>query len=189
MKAILPLVLYCLLQTSPTRLPAQARTTITGLNLIMETSSGSFRTAAGMVLERQLTQRSGIETGLYYRNFVRDGTVSHTDSTGARLLNWSISERYVSVPVLFKFYSRVVNISAGAVFDFYAGWRQRDRVSTVRLNEYNVNPHFFFGFLTKASKTINLSDRFFIEPEVRFHPSSRFNNYRTGIGVSGKYRM
>lgn len=160
-----------------------------GLSFTVESSGNGFQPGTGVVFERQATKHSGIETGLYYHNYVFSGDIIYTDSTGSRFFPFTLSERHLTIPGLYKFYSRIVNVSAGPAFDFYTGWKQRAKSPGVTVNNYTIDPAFKVGFFAKVSKRIKLSDDFLLEPEIRINPVFNSSRYYAGFGIAGKYKL
>lgn len=190
MKISLHLFLISLIDLSITATSyAQANTTYAGLNFTVENAGTSFRPGTGASFERQITKHSGIETGLYYRHYVQSGDIIYTDATSSQIFPFVVSERYLSIPALYKFYSRIVNIAAGPSFDFYMGWKQRNRSSGLKIENYDIDPNFHIGFLAKISKRISLSDRAVLEPELRINPMLTSGRSYAGFGIAGKYRL
>ncbi len=160
------------------------KATYTGITLTTEmTSEGDVVAGLGLNIERKITKHSGIESGLYYRTY----KTSLYISTGTDYNNFAISERHISLPVLYKFYSRIINFSVGPTFDFYVGWKQKS--GYVIVNTYSIDPSFAFGFITKFSKQINLSDHLFLEPELRLNPILTYNRAYIGLGIAAKYKL
>lgn len=164
-------------------------TNYVGLNFTVESTSDEFRPGIGIVYDRQMTRHSGLQTGVFYRNYAQDGYVTYTDGWGTHYIPFTVSERHLSVPVLYKFYSRIVDIAAGPTFDFYMGWKQRGKTGDLEVDSYNIDPAFAMGLLAKISKRIRLSEGFTLEPEVRANPLFTNNRYYVGFGIAGKYRL
>ena len=165
------------------------QTNYIGLDFTIEKASGSFRPGPGLVFESQITRHSGIETGAYYRTYMQDFYVTVSDSTDTRIFYGQVAERHVSVPLQYKFYSRIINLAAGPTFDFYLGWKQKHKSTSLEVNAYNVDPVFFIGFIAKASKSIRLSENFILEPEIRFNPIITSERNYLGFAVAGKYKL
>jgi hypothetical protein len=164
---------------------SQAKT-YAGVNPTVELIYGSVVIpGGGLMIERQFTKHSGIESGVYYRSHVRDWYVQ----TISDLFTYSVAERYISVPLLYKYYASVVNFSVGPTFDYFAGWKQKSGSAGLKVNDYAVSPAISIGVLSKVSKTINLSDRFFLEPEIRFNPIVTTRSAYVGIGMAAKVRL
>ncbi len=149
----------------------------------------NFKPNIAGTLERQITRHSGGETGLYYHTKLSTGIITHTDASGSHAYSFTISQRHMTVPVLYKYYSNIINFSAGPAFDFYLGWKQKDDEFPFQMKSYDVNPHIKVGFLAKASKFITLNKQLILEPEIRFGSVQTLDEAALGIGIAGKYRF
>lgn len=149
----------------------------------------NFRPNIAGTLERQLTRHSGVETGLYYHTKLSTGIIIHTDAYSSHAYSFTISQRHMTVPVLYKYYSNIINFSAGPAFDFYLGCKQKDHEFPFQIKYYDVNPNLRVGFLAKVSKFIHLNKQLILEPEIRFGSVQTLNEAALGIGISGKYRF
>ena len=160
-----------------------------GINAILETSSNSFRPALGINYEQRFTKRSGIETGILYRNYVENMVVTFSSEFGTNSSTLRLRESYLSIPVLYKFYTRIVDISAGPSFELYLGWGQKSSNPDIRVTDYSGRNAFNMGLLTKISKNIKLNDQFSLEPEVKINPIVTNDLAYIGIGLAGKYKF
>ena len=172
---------------SPTISFSQNKATYVGLNLTSEFESTleNGTLGLGVTIERKLTKHSGIESGLYYRTCIYEQTFV----TNSTVFAFSLSEKYISFPILYKFYSRIVNLSVGPSVDYFAGWDQKSGTDGLKVDDHSVDPNFAFGIMAKAGKSFPLSKQLFIEPELRYNriiPTLR--NY-FGIGISMKYKL
>ncbi len=158
-----------------------------GINLTGEiTSSSDFVIGVGGTFEKQFKKHFGFETGLYYRAFELNGEVR----TETYVYGYNIKEEYLSVPVLYKFNSSLLNFSVGPTFDIYLGWKQTNKnYVSYRLDKYDVNKKFIVGLMGKISKSIDLTPKILLEPEIRYNPI--FLNQRSfyGIGMAIKYKL
>jgi hypothetical protein len=156
-----------------------------GVTLTSEyTSNDNIRAGLGLTFERQMTVHVGLETGFYYRtNLVRLPITNDINNS------FQVIESYISFPVLFKYYSHIVNVSFGPSVDYFFEWHEINPIENLKLTSYNINPHFFFGVIGKISKTIKLSDKFILEPEIRFNPLFKDYSYYLGLGIALKYRL
>ncbi len=180
--------LFILAQCFTFRVKAQNKSFI-GMNFTVESGMYNFRPGLGFHFERQLTRRSGIETGLYYRTYAQQGTFTLTSSAGSASFPFTVVERHLSIPVLYKFYSRIVNLHIGPTFDFYMGWRHINKTSAFEVTDYSIDPNFSLGLMTKISKTIRLDDRFTLQPELRLNPVISHNRFYAGFGIMGRYAL
>lgn len=160
---------------------------IIGLNLTGErTSSSDFVTGLGTTAEKRIAKHHGFETGIYYRTFkvhlyVYVNGLIYGD-------HHPIREKYLSLPVLYKFYSSLINFSAGPTFDLYLGSGQFVKVPFPgRLIPYTVDDKFHVGLLGKVSKSIILKKRILLEPEIRYNAIFYQKRSFYGAGLSLKY--
>ena len=160
-----------------------------GVNATLETSTSHFQPSLGFIYEQRFTKRSGIETGIYYRNYIQNILVSISDQTSWYSSNIRLSERHLSIPALYKFHTRLVNISAGPSFEFYLGWKQKSSNSEIELTDYSLSSAFQIGLLTKISKSIKLNEQFALEPELRLNPIVTNDRAYIGFGIAAKYNL
>jgi len=104
----------------------------------------------GITIERQVTKHSGIESGIYYQLLLMDWYVQ----TSTNLFIYSVSEWYISIPFLYKYYSYFVNFSVGLTFDYFVGCKQKSGSAGVKVNDYSVSPAIAVGLLAKVGKRI-----------------------------------
>jgi len=182
--ALVSLILFSTILTAQ-------KTTLSGINFIAETSGTHFTPGLGLMIEHQFTRKSGIETGLYYRNYSRSNTYLFENSTGTGLVPYTLLlvERFISFPILYKFYSRLVNVSAGLSFDFYTGFRHKNKSPQITVTDYNIDPNMGIGFQLKMSKPIRIDEKLILEHELRFNPVITYNRSYAGIGIAAKYRL
>jgi hypothetical protein len=185
----LPLCLLTLLMLSASYNSVGQKAKHVGLTATLETSTSAFKPGVGLQYEQQFTRRSGLETGLFYRNYQQGLFVTISDGTNSVSSSINVSESHLSIPALYKFHTKIVNISAGPTFEFFMGWRQTNRDPVIRLDGYSMQHAFNIGVLTKLSKDIRLNERFILEPEVRLNPIVTNDRAYLGFGIAGKYRL
>ena len=158
--------------------------TIIGLNLTGEHTSASDNVPGfGATFERQFGKHSGVETGLYYRPYNQyikifvDGSLYDAPI---------VREQYLSVPIVYKFYSSLLNVSAGPGFDIYTGWKQVSGKFPFPNNPFSVRNKFQVGLLGKVSKTIVITKRLFVEPEFRYNRVFYERKFYYGLGIAAK---
>ncbi|MFZ6663672.1 hypothetical protein [Peijinzhouia sedimentorum] len=170
---------------------AQQQTKI-GLNLLIEqnTSGTYFEPGIGLSIERQITKRSGIESGLYYRTTERSLYTSFYDQPNILSISYiDIYEHFLSLPILYKFHSRIVNFAVGPTMDYFVGWNQASGNSQVEVADYNISPDLSFGAMLKLSKAIRLGEKASLEPEVRINPNFTYGIAYLGFGIPLKFRI
>lgn len=142
-------------------------------------NDAKFAPNVGLSFEARITRHSGIETGFYYRNVKYPGGTSLADPS----IHYDASYfRYFSIPVLYKYYSRILNVGAGINYD--VRFSQSDNRTSDAKNR--------FGFIMKVSKDITLSKGLFLEPEFHFNPfvdDGDWNNAWLGFQIGLKYRF
>lgn len=163
--------------------------TSVGLLVAPEATLGNWRPLIGLVVEHHKTRRSGFETGLQYRSLQLQ--MNLLVFVGGQQYNYTatINEHHFTIPLLYKLHSRVVNLAVGPTIDFYMGYASRVSNKDVTVDDYNRNPTLGLGGLLKLGKTINLSDKMVLEPEMRVNPIFNAGNTYVGFGVAGKYRL
>lgn len=153
-----------------------------GENLILNKNVGLH---AGLSYERKFHNYFGAETGIYYRAnpvniFIQSGYVNQQ----------TITEGFVSVPVLVKFYSGIVNVSLGGCFDYFIGGYDFKPESDISLIDYNIDPKFYLGIVCKISKDIKISEKLILEPEIKINgfPAPADHSF-IGLGIKLKYGL
>lgn len=170
-------LLYCYM-------PADAQQkNLIGIHSSVEWGQGyGIRNISGVVYERKFGQHFGIETGALFNNL-------RVYSDGAGLATPArINHVYLNVPLLFKYYSNIVNVAAGPTLN--------TRLAMFRTgNLYRQLPDpvvghpasSAVGYQFKISKSIPVKDRFVLEPEVNIGNKFEFKKPSVGIGASFKY--
>ncbi|WP_075350084.1 hypothetical protein [Algoriphagus marinus] len=147
------------------------------------------RPGAGLVIDHKVTRKGGIESGLFYRTYRNSISVYvENPGIGRSIFFIEIGESHMTIPILYKFHTRIVNLSFGPTFDFFLGWKQKSGSPDIEVNEYSIDPNFGYGAMLKMSKSIQLSDFVSFEPDLRFNPV--FTNGRVfgGVGLAFKYQ-
>jgi hypothetical protein len=165
-------------------------TNLLGVNINGEVYPEGFRPSPGISFETQLRKHSGAETGIYYRTALTKGVVTYSDSVGpARPYGFTVARRYVHIPVLYKFYSKVLNFSVGPTFDLFTGWKQKRDELPAHIQSFKESPKFKVGFLCKVGKAISASTRIIVEPELRYASIQGFEGGGVGVGLAVKYNF
>jgi hypothetical protein len=163
---------------------AQQRTSI-GLNLTTNIDQFSnIEPETGILFERQINSHSGFEAGINYRTYRQEFMVLINNQASYLY----IREMFLSVPVSYKFYSKIVNLGVGISFDYFLDWKQLR--GTPEMTSYWPGSDYFIGALGKISREIPLGDNFSIEPEVKFNliiiPSLR---HYLGFGLVSRFNL
>lgn len=151
-------------------------------------SGDNMRIGFGVSYENQLSKHHGFELGLNYRSKIESNyfTIS-TLGIVNQLAN--IREDYLSLPILYKFYSNIVNVSTGVSFDYFVGWKDLTKHGNVELTSYSVDPKLYVGWAFKIGKTIKLSPKFILEPEIQFNPIFDYGYSYYGAFIKLKYKL
>ncbi len=168
---------------------SKAQQTSVGVLLGAETVYAGWRPLAGLVAEHRKTKHSGFETGIQYRSLQLNFGVSTLIGTTHYDYTTTVNEHHLTLPFLYKYYSRIVNIAAGPTFDFYLGYSANATDPRVTVDNYTRTPTFDIGGLLKISKAINLSKGVLLEPEFRVNPLFNSVNTYVGFGIAAKHRL
>lgn len=156
-----------------------------GINSEMKTGE-TMHTGVAFSYENQLSTHHGFEIGVNQRSADRYLLVPVGDGT---FQTSHLLENYLSVPLLYKFYSSVVNISTGFSLDYFVGWKDVTKFGVTEPTSYNIDPKFYVGWVLKVGKTIPLSTKFNLEPEIQFNPIFRYAYSYSGVAVKLKYKL
>lgn len=127
-------------------------------------SEKGFAPNVGLSFEARFTRHSGIETGFYYRN-VTSAAGYYYEGEGKFNSYPSGHRRYLSIPLLYKYYSRIVNVGLGITYDFMFDHTTMTYASYGKEQDKNR-----VGIMLKVSKDITLYKGLFLEPEFHFNP-------------------
>ena len=156
------------------------------LNLTNEFINGkNFIPGFGLSMEKHITGHSGAEIGLWYRTYKVNGSIRGGDL----FYDYSLNENHFSIPVLYKYYSSIIDVSVGPTIDYYGKWTISKNSSDLKVISDEEKKEFGMGFLVKASKAFDVSDRFYLEPEIHFNPMLTIKRNYVGLGLSGKYKL
>lgn len=165
---------------------AQKKEFITvGLNSEMK-SDGVMRQGVVFSFEKQLSKHSGFEVGFSQRS--ADQYIDVLIGTNA-YQTFHILESYLTMPFLYKFHSDIINVSTGLSIDYFVGWKDITKFGETEVTSYNTNPIFYMGWVLKLSKTFPLSNKLFLEPQIKFNPILKYNFSYYAVSLSLKYAL
>ena len=158
-----------------------------GFGINSEMGNGeNMRTGVVFSYETQLSKHNGFEIGINQRSadqyFI--GSIG-----GGSNQTFHTMENYLSMPFLYKFYSNIVNLSTGISLDYFVGWKDITKFGVAELTSYSPNPKFHIGWVLKVGKTIPLSTKFNLEPEIQFNPIFKYGYSYYGAAVKLKYKL
>lgn len=165
-------VIICLASSATTSAQEQSTGQYLGFGYNLSTSldkTKNNQTAFGLVYENRFAKNLGIETGFYSRNFY-----------------YSLyKNRHLEVPVLLKFYSDAINISAGVSGGLFAG--SKSYYGNVYIDD---NYKYSLSAIVKVGHDFYLSESLIIEPEIVAIPFAIHTDNKqvmAGLGVKIKY--
>lgn len=156
-----------------------------GFKLGYDVTGAGTRTGFSFFYENQLAKHHGFEVGFGQRN----ADELYSVYIDGNELSGRVLETYLTMPIVYKFYSNIVNLSTGFSVDYFANWKDMSKHSTYTLTDYRVNPKFSFGWIISMSKPIPLSTRFNLEPEITFNPILFNYNSYFNIALRAKYKL
>jgi hypothetical protein len=183
---ILPVLIAILLLFQSTGYVLAQHSGRIGINITTNFSDYIYRILpeAGLVFEKQITKHSGIEASVNFRTYEWQILILYGVNSEMYPV---VMEKYISVPVLYKFYSRIVNIGAGISYDYYLGWKQLTGEES--LTSYWPGADYYIGLIGKISKKLTLSDNMILEPEVKFNILIDTDKYYLGFGLVAKFNL
>lgn len=177
---IVSLIIF--LFSSVNTLNAQNKTYL-GIDFVNEVADKEhILPGVGLNIARTVGKYSGIEAGVYYRTYIQPISFS----LEGHYFDTDIRESHLSIPVLYKFSSRIVNFSAGPSFEIFLGWKQQSETGAVEVGSYEIDPKYNLGAMAKLGKDIKLSEKLVFEPELRFNPIFSLERVYVGLGLKLK---
>ncbi|WP_319499663.1 hypothetical protein [uncultured Draconibacterium sp.] len=176
------LYLVIILFSSVNTLNAQNKTYL-GIDFVNEVADKEhLRPGVGLNVARTFSKHSGIEAGVYYRTYLQ----SMSFRVDGYYFDADIRENHLSIPVLYKFSSRIVNFSAGPSFDVFLGWKEKSSIGAVEVESYDIDPEYNLGAMVKLGKDLKLSEKLVFEPELRLNPIFSLDRVYVGLGLKLK---
>lgn len=176
---------FCLLFVISFSVSANAQKNLIGVYGSGEWGGGAgLRPILGFTYERKFTNHFGIETGALLHTTKTDITHFGSNNSGVR-------HYFTNVPVLFKYYSNIVNIAAGPTLNLHTarGFYGGNGVDTISTSGMADPKSFDVGYNIKVSKSFLIKDDFVLEPEVYLGNRFEFKKPLVGVGASFKYRF
>ena len=161
---------------------------VVGLLLASEMEEYSVNPALGFFWERKFTDRSGMETGIFYRTTTENLFLtvpipdldSYSESTTVRY-------GFFAVPVLYRFSTRFVVLSLGPNVDVFSNWNQLN-AGLITIESLQRSPMVNLGMLFKVGTEIPLKGTLILEPEIRLGLRS-VSSYSSFLGVGVKLKQ
>lgn len=185
-RSLLPFVTLLLMMTFS--INAQKKNFI-GATGTLDHIEYNWRLGGGFSFEHLFSTHWGLQTGLYYRSSTTSFTASSVYS-GSYIEYWGeVRENYLSLPVMAKYYTMIVDVSVGTTFDFYTGYKDITHDSNLEVTQWDVSPSFQWGLAAKVSKSFPVGHNFFLEPDLHINPIINFEKLYWGIGLTGKLNL
>lgn len=150
-----------------------------------DTPARHFLPSFGLIIETQFSRRSGLELGFGDRPL----TVKVDYRLGGPISWETAIAHYLSLKLGYKFYSNILNFSAGFNVDF----------APSNVNDEVYEGHDRYGLYLTISKDIPLYKGLILEPEVHVNPflcdqgktvkTTDYEGTFLGLGVKLKYRF
>ena len=164
-----------------------------GVKIMAEGNSGYGGTAPfiGLQLVYPKGKHGGLETGIYYRPIKTDFVTYASVNGTSQYVVSTVAQRFIHLPILYRYQSKIVNFTGGPSFDFYLGWKDRSNKSQVTVTSFNRSSTVLIGIVASLSKSIYLTEKITLEPELRFNPIiSEGDPYaHTAFGFAVRYKL
>ncbi len=146
-----------------------------------------FYPTFGVNFQAQLSRRDGVEVGVYYRGISQRLRERH---------DFVWRNRSVSARLLYRFYSRIFDVSAGFNADFNISSQKQSGGGAIIAYDDGRN---LYGFVLRFSKDIPLYRGLILQPEIHVNPcigddgsghdKITYRGTFLGCGVGLKYRF
>lgn len=131
----------------------------------------------GLSYEYRFTTHSSFETGIRYRGYdLQSGYLGRRSST----------YHFFSLPLLYKYSSNVINVAAGPTLNLLNDKNGKDALFSPLQKRIG---QVALGYQFKVGKTINLTERLVLEPEVSVLGDQYFKKPKAEVNVGFKYRF
>lgn len=148
-------------------------------------TESKFSLGFGFAYEEQIIKHHGYEFGLNYRNKTRENSLIINNN------NWHVNvrENYLNLPISYKFYSSILNLTTGITFDGFFGGTYLTEIPNVEFGKYDLDPKMYVGWNFKMSKEINITEMFILEPEIQYNPIFNYGYSFYGATIKLKYKL
>lgn len=155
---------------------------------------GKFSPSYGLFGEAQLSKYSGLEVGVFDRKFSYTEKLYAAGGPAVEYSEYNYNLQYISLRLGYKFYSKVLNFSAGFHVDFAVSKSEEGY-----RGEAFATYHDRYGAYLTLSKDIVLYKGLILEPEIHVNPFLCDQDKRVktvdyegtflGLGLKLKYRF
>jgi hypothetical protein len=158
-----------------TNISAQKRSLQFGGKLINELVNHGYGPGIGADIVYKITKHSGIVTGLYFKIDPHQYTAY---SPGRTYSVSKFSERTIMVPLLYKFESKLVTLTAGGTVSYILNYRESDKLFTHLTGQ--LEP----AVTISISKSFYFGKSLVFEPEIRASAPIPEGGVGTGLNLS-----
>lgn len=157
-----------------------------------KTTKGNWESIFGISYERLFTTHSGLALEINFRKSRNELQIPvASGASNIEMLYLTAVENIISLPLLYRYHSRIVNISAGPAVEYFTSARQPDRYAPP-LGDYKtyfVEQELSLGVLAGVSKTISATSKLMIEPGLYYNRLLSFRRSYYGASLAMKYRF
>ena len=152
-------------------------------------SNKNFIPGIGIFYNRVIKNHHSIGIGCYYRTYNEE--LFFFPFFSNKKYYFTVQERYLSIPIIYKYSLKLINISAGMGLDMYMGWKEVDNQydNNIKMDKYAYDKSYYKYIIIKVGKDIKLTDNFYIEPALRYSNILDSERYYIGIGINCKYNF
>jgi len=100
--------------------------------------------AYGLSYENQLSKHHGFEVDLNYRSSMLYFNLN-APASGINNLDVAVRENFISLPVFYRFYSTIVNLSTGFTFDYFVSGNYLPNAQNQVFSDYYIDPKLYIG--------------------------------------------
>lgn len=138
-----------------------------GVLVAGEMEYGQVNPTVGFFYERKFTQRSGLETGLFFRTYQQDYFLTFNNDGWITSETVKVAEGFFTIPVLYRFSTNFATFSLGPQVDIFSIWNQKN-LENISIEAYDRTPKIMVGPLLKVGKEFRYKESVIFEPELRF---------------------
>jgi hypothetical protein len=207
MRSVLPVIIFLLTNTCYNKAYCQRKNEV-GVSLQLEktayhmenvepgatkTTQADWNFSFGVLYEWNFSKHPGCQVGLKYRRAINDISIPvPSGANSSTHVHYFISENFLSLPVQYKYNSRVINFSAGMSLDYFLSWKTSKNGSYfVPLPSYDrfFDRKLSVGWLAVISKKISIDRKIVIEPGFYYNPILSFKRNYFGVSVAIKHML
>lgn len=153
-------------------------------------TKGSWESIFGLSYERLFTTHSGLALEVKFRKSRNELQIPvASGASNIQMLYLTAVENIISLPLLYRYHSRIVNISAGPTVEYFTSARQPDRYAPP-LGDYKtyfVEQELSLALFAGISKTLPVGAKMLVEPALYYNRVLSFERSYYGASLGVKY--